>query len=157
MARTCDLGMRSGRRKSNGAAGCSALRLLENRIDLLLAELPTHRSGPCSLGPLSASGTRIFNARSAPQISPFPPIKTSVSSAMASNILVVDDSVAIRKILQRVLRQTGMEIGDIREAGDGGEALGLLKTTQVQLVLSDINMPNMDGLRFLEAVKNARL
>jgi two-component system chemotaxis response regulator CheY len=74
---------------------------------------------------------------------------------MGSNILVVDDSAAIRKILQRVLRQTGMEIGDIHEAGDGQEALGLLKTTKVQLVLSDINMPNMDGLRLLEALKSS--
>jgi len=74
---------------------------------------------------------------------------------MASNILVVDDSAAIRKILQRVLRQTGMQIGDIHEASDGQEALGLLKTVQVQLVLSDINMPNMDGLRLLEALKGA--
>ena len=74
---------------------------------------------------------------------------------MGSNILVVDDSAAIRKILQRVLRQTGMQIGDIHEAGDGQEALGLLQTVQVQLVLSDINMPNMDGLRFLEALKGS--
>jgi two-component system chemotaxis response regulator CheY len=74
---------------------------------------------------------------------------------MESHILVVDDSAAIRKILQRVLRQTGMVIGEIYEAGDGQEALELLKTKTVSLVLSDINMPKMDGLQMLAALKNS--
>jgi len=72
---------------------------------------------------------------------------------MESDILVVDDSAAIRKILQRVLRQTGMAIKDIHEAGDGQQALELLKTQKVSLVLSDINMPTMDGLQLLAAIK----
>ncbi len=72
---------------------------------------------------------------------------------MDVDILVVDDSAAIRKILQRVLRQTGMSIGTIHEAGDGQEALEVLKSHPVQLVLTDINMPKMDGLQFLAAVK----
>ena len=62
------------------------------------------------------------------------------------DVLIVDDSVAIRKILQRVLRQTEIPIGNIIEAGDGKEALELLKTQTVGLALLDINMPNMDGL-----------
>ena len=74
---------------------------------------------------------------------------------MESHVLVVDDSAAIRKILQRVLRQTGMVIGEIYEAGDGQEALELLKTKTVSLVLSDINMPKMDGLQMLAALKNS--
>jgi two-component system chemotaxis response regulator CheY len=65
----------------------------------------------------------------------------------------VDDSAAIRKILQRVLRQTEMEIGNIIEAGDGVEAFNLLKDNKVGLILSDINMPNMDGLQFLGKLK----
>jgi two-component system chemotaxis response regulator CheY len=73
---------------------------------------------------------------------------------MDSDVLVVDDSAAIRKILTRVLRQTGMSIGQIYEAGDGLEALELLKTRGVNLVLSDINMPKMDGLQMLAAMKN---
>ncbi len=72
---------------------------------------------------------------------------------MESDVLVVDDSAAIRKILQRVLRQTGMAIRTIHEAGDGREALDLLAKEQVDLVLTDINMPKMDGLQFLAAVK----
>jgi two-component system chemotaxis response regulator CheY len=67
--------------------------------------------------------------------------------------LVVDDSAAIRKILQRVLRQTGMAIRTIHEAGDGQEALALLAAEEVDLILSDINMPKMDGLELLALVK----
>jgi two-component system, chemotaxis family, chemotaxis protein CheY len=74
---------------------------------------------------------------------------------MESDILVVDDSAAIRKILQRVLRQTGMSIGAIHEAGDGQEALDLLKTHRVRMILTDINMPKMDGLQLLAALKAA--
>jgi two-component system chemotaxis response regulator CheY len=72
---------------------------------------------------------------------------------MESDVLVVDDSAAIRKILQRVLRQTGMAIGAIHEAGDGQEALDLLKVHSVRMILSDINMPKMDGLQMLAALK----
>jgi two-component system chemotaxis response regulator CheY len=72
---------------------------------------------------------------------------------MEPDVLVVDDSAAIRKILQRVLRQTGMAIGTIHEAGDGQQALDILKSHKPALVLTDINMPKMDGLQFLAAVK----
>lgn len=72
---------------------------------------------------------------------------------MALNVLIVDDSAAIRKILQRVLRQTEVPLGEILEAGDGVEALDLMKTQNVGLVLSDVNMPNMDGLQLLAEIK----
>jgi two-component system chemotaxis response regulator CheY len=74
---------------------------------------------------------------------------------MEADVLVVDDSAAIRKILQRVLRQTGMAIRTIHEAGDGQEALEILKVHPPALVLTDINMPKMDGLQFLAAVKSS--
>jgi two-component system, chemotaxis family, chemotaxis protein CheY len=74
---------------------------------------------------------------------------------MEADVLVVDDSAAIRKILQRVLRQTGMAINTIHEAGDGEEALQLLRSHKVDLVLSDINMPKMDGLELLAALKKS--
>ncbi|HEX3875756.1 MAG TPA: response regulator [Bryobacteraceae bacterium] len=73
---------------------------------------------------------------------------------MESDILIVDDSAAIRKILNRVLRQTGMAIGAIHEAGDGEEALAQLKAHSVRMVLTDINMPKMDGLQLLAAIKD---
>jgi two-component system chemotaxis response regulator CheY len=69
------------------------------------------------------------------------------------DVLIVDDSAAIRKILQRVLRQAEVPVGTVYEAGDGVEALEALRKQTVGLVLSDINMPNMDGLEFLTKVR----
>ena len=72
---------------------------------------------------------------------------------MPVDVLIVDDSAAIRKILQRVLRQTDIPIGEVIEAGDGVEALKVLNDRSVNLILSDINMPNMDGLQLLTQLK----
>jgi two-component system chemotaxis response regulator CheY len=72
---------------------------------------------------------------------------------MPVDVLIVDDSAAIRKILQRVLRQTDIPIGEVLEAGDGVEALKTLNERHVNLILSDINMPNMDGLQLLAQLK----
>ncbi|MGO9241258.1 MAG: response regulator [Bryobacteraceae bacterium] len=72
---------------------------------------------------------------------------------MALDILIVDDSAAIRKILQRVLLQADVPLGKVHEAGDGIEALDSLRQHPVGLILSDINMPNMDGLQLLSAIK----
>jgi len=69
------------------------------------------------------------------------------------DVLIVDDSAAIRKILQRVLRQTDLPLGEIHEAGDGTEAVDILKNRGFGLVLSDIKMPHMDGLQLLARVK----
>jgi len=74
---------------------------------------------------------------------------------METDVLIVDDSAAIRKILQRVLRQTGIAIGNMFEAGDGQEALEVLKGHPVNLVLTDINMPKMDGIQLLAALKSS--
>jgi two-component system chemotaxis response regulator CheY len=70
------------------------------------------------------------------------------------NVLIVDDSAAIRKILVRVLSQTDLPIANVVEASDGVEALKILGSTQVRLVLSDINMPNMDGLQLLKSLRD---
>ena len=72
---------------------------------------------------------------------------------MPFDVLIVDDSAAIRKILQRVLRQAEMNVGEVFEAGDGVEALASLKDHKVGLILSDINMPNMDGLQLLSQIR----
>jgi two-component system, chemotaxis family, chemotaxis protein CheY len=72
---------------------------------------------------------------------------------MALDVLIVDDSAAIRKILHRVLIQAEVQLGKVHEASDGNEALEKLKTEKVGLILSDINMPNMDGIEFLTKVK----
>ena len=72
---------------------------------------------------------------------------------MKLNVLIVDDSAAIRKILVRVLSQTDLPIDKVHEASDGVEALKILRTTDITLVLTDINMPNMDGLQLLSSLR----
>jgi len=72
---------------------------------------------------------------------------------MALDVLIVDDSAAIRKILHRVLLQADVPLGKVHEAGDGNEGLAKLKTEKIGLILSDINMPNMDGIEFLTRIK----
>lgn len=64
-------------------------------------------------------------------------------------ILIVDDSSVMRKIVERSLRQAGLEIGEVVEAGNGIEALAAVREGPFDLILSDINMPVMDGLEFL--------
>lgn len=69
------------------------------------------------------------------------------------NILIVDDSSTMRKIISRSLRQAGLAVDEIFEAGDGIEGLNVLGSKNVDLILSDINMPNMDGLEFIKQVR----
>ena len=74
-------------------------------------------------------------------------------------ILIVDDSSVMRKIVERSLRQAGLEINTALEAGNGAEALTVLAQQRVDLILCDINMPVMDGLELvkqLSGVENAR-
>jgi len=73
---------------------------------------------------------------------------------MGKNVLLIDDSSTMRKIIGRSLRQAGIEFDNIFEAGDGVEALALLENEKVDIILSDINMPNMDGISFLREKAN---
>ena len=72
----------------------------------------------------------------------------------AITALIVDDSAVMRKIVERSLRQAGVEFAAVFEAGNGSDALEVLKKQSVDLVLSDINMPVMDGLQFVEKLQN---
>ena len=67
--------------------------------------------------------------------------------------LVVDDSSVMRKIVTRSLRQAGLDLAVVHEAGSGQEALDVLRVTEVDLILSDINMPAMDGLEFVRQMR----
>lgn len=74
-------------------------------------------------------------------------------------VLIVDDSSVMRKIVERSLRQAGLDLGEVLEAGNGVEALALVRQHRFNLILSDINMPTMDGLEFvrqLNGVENAK-
>ncbi len=64
---------------------------------------------------------------------------------MAFRVLIVDDSPAMRSVIRRVIELSGFEVADFLEAADGGEALGLLHRDAVDVVLTDINMPNING------------
>lgn len=70
-----------------------------------------------------------------------------------ANVLIVDDSSTMRKIISRSLRQAGLPVDEIFEAGDGIEGLNVLSGKSVDLILSDINMPNMDGLEFIKQAR----
>jgi two-component system chemotaxis response regulator CheY len=71
--------------------------------------------------------------------------------------LIVDDSTVMRKIVERSLRQAGLDPMVVYEAGSGTEGLDLLRVKQVDLILSDINMPSMDGLEFLRQLRAQNL
>ncbi len=71
--------------------------------------------------------------------------------------LIVDDSSVMRKIVERALRQAGLDPLIVHEAGSGTEGLEVLKAKQVDLILSDINMPSMDGLEFLRQIRAQQL
>lgn len=66
--------------------------------------------------------------------------------------LIVDDSSVMRKIVERSLRQAGIDLDKVVEASNGAEALAALQTNTVDLILCDINMPVMDGLEFVRQV-----
>ncbi|HTB18882.1 MAG TPA: response regulator [Bryobacteraceae bacterium] len=68
---------------------------------------------------------------------------------MAYTVLIVDDSPVMRSFIRRVLGMSGFEIGECVEAGNGIEALAQLGTHPVDIILTDINMPQMNGEELL--------
>ncbi len=69
------------------------------------------------------------------------------------NILIVDDSAAMRMIVKQTLRKAGFGGHDISECSDGAEALESILAQPPDLVLTDWNMPNMSGVELLEKLK----
>jgi two-component system chemotaxis response regulator CheY len=69
---------------------------------------------------------------------------------MAKTIMVVDDSASIRQVVGIALKGAGY---DVIEGVDGQDALAKLTGQKVHLIISDVNMPNMDGIAFVKAVK----
>jgi len=72
---------------------------------------------------------------------------------MALQILIVDDSPAMRSFIRRVVRLSGIEVDQYFEAGNGAEALEQLAANKVDAVLTDINMPVMDGEEFVRRMR----
>jgi two-component system chemotaxis response regulator CheY len=72
---------------------------------------------------------------------------------MAFNVLIVDDSAVMRAMIKRVVRLSGVPLGDFLEAGNGEEALARIRDHWVDLVLLDVNMPVMDGEETLRRLR----
>ncbi len=72
---------------------------------------------------------------------------------MAFNVLIVDDSAVMRAMIARVVRLSGVPLGDFYEAGNGEEGLRCISEHWVDLVLLDINMPVMNGEEMLRRVR----
>jgi two-component system chemotaxis response regulator CheY len=68
-------------------------------------------------------------------------------------VLIVDDSPAMRVFIRRVLELTGLDLESVTEAGNGREALTILQSESIDLVLCDINMPEMNGEQMLTVLK----
>jgi two-component system chemotaxis response regulator CheY len=76
--------------------------------------------------------------------------------------LIVDDSAMMRKVVERALRQAGVNLTEVLQANNGAEALEMLREAAngnavFDLIFSDINMPVMDGLEFIEKRKQEGL
>lgn len=69
---------------------------------------------------------------------------------MAKTIMIVDDSISMRQVVAIALTGAGY---DVLEGSDGNDALAKLSGQKVHLIISDVNMPGMDGLTFVRAVK----
>ena len=72
---------------------------------------------------------------------------------MAKSLMIVDDSATMRKIIIRTIRMSGLEFDRTEEAGNGVEALGKLGSAVVDLILCDINMPEMSGPELVKKVR----
>ncbi len=70
---------------------------------------------------------------------------------MAKTIMVVDDSASIRQVVNLTLKKSGY---DVIEATDGRDALSKLTGQKINLIVCDVNMPNMDGIMFLKSLKS---
>lgn len=73
-------------------------------------------------------------------------------AASAIKVMVVDDQASMRAMIRRALQDLGFK--EVRDSAGASEALASVKSDRVHLIISDYNMPEVDGLQFLEAVRN---
>jgi two-component system chemotaxis response regulator CheY len=69
---------------------------------------------------------------------------------MSFNVLIVDDSKSIRSVIKKIISISGFKMEQCLEAGNGLEALRIMRENWVDIILSDINMPEMNGIKMLE-------
>lgn len=72
---------------------------------------------------------------------------------MAFQLLIVDDSAAMREFIARVIAVSGFDVGACLHASNGQEALDVLRSNWIDIVLTDVNMPVMNGEQFLASVE----
>jgi two-component system chemotaxis response regulator CheY len=72
---------------------------------------------------------------------------------MAANVLIVDDSSTMRRVIRRTLEISGLEVGEIYEASNGIEALARMDEHVVHVILLDVNMPVMGGVKLVERMQ----
>ncbi len=72
---------------------------------------------------------------------------------MLGNVLIVDDSGLSRRMVKKCVTSTGLEASEYLEAADGAEALDTLKSTSVDLLITDLNMPNVDGYALVDGIE----
>lgn len=73
---------------------------------------------------------------------------------MSLNFLIVDDSETVRQVLERTIRISGLDAGEVYHACNGAEALAVLKNEWIDIALTDLNMPEMDGFELIEQIRN---
>lgn len=76
---------------------------------------------------------------------------------MSYRVLLVDDSSIVRKMLQKTLKLSGLELSAVFEAGNGKEGLDLLHKEWVDIIFLDINMPVMNGMEFMRILRENEL
>jgi two-component system, chemotaxis family, chemotaxis protein CheY len=76
---------------------------------------------------------------------------------MSFNVLIVDDSSSMRAIIKKIIKVSGFGVGEFLAAADGKEALEILADKWVDIVLTDINMPNMNGMELIAEMKKDEL
>jgi len=72
---------------------------------------------------------------------------------MAKTLMIVDDSATMRKIIMRTVRMSDLKFDRTEEAGNGNEAIEKLKSAPVDIVLCDVNMPEMGGLEMVKKIR----
>lgn len=72
---------------------------------------------------------------------------------MAYHLMIVDDSPTMRRVIRKTVTLSGIPVEECWEAGDGREALEILRGHPINLILTDINMPRMNGLEMLKEMQ----
>ncbi len=112
---------------------------------------PVRQSGACSIVAKPFNEQQLSRALYAAADYLNPPEDMDIAEVESLRVLLVDDSLASRHHLRRLLEELGIE--RITEAVDGKQAVNLLQETMVDLVITDYNMPEMDGRELTEYIR----